>query len=83
MKAQVSSVLRYGLKNGDVEERYLHFTDLSRDRTANALFQHAVIRNRMEPMEGEDKKSIYMRIFLEIIDVMVTNTSDRLVTYQS
>jgi hypothetical protein len=76
-KAQVSSVLRCVSKNGDTEERFLHFTELSRERTANALFQHAVVRNRMEPMEGEDKKSIYMRIFLEIIDVMVTNISDR------
>jgi hypothetical protein len=41
MKAQVSSVLRYVSKNGDVEERFLHFTDFSRDRTADALFQHA------------------------------------------
>jgi hypothetical protein len=40
MKSQVSSVLRYVSKNGD-EEIFLHFTDLSRDRTANALFQHA------------------------------------------
>jgi hypothetical protein len=28
-------------------------------------------------MEGEDKKSTYMRIFLEIIAVMVTNISDQ------
>jgi hypothetical protein len=28
-------------------------------------------------MEGEDKKSICMRTFLEMIDVMVTNISDR------
>jgi hypothetical protein len=64
-------------KNGDVEERFLHFTDFSRDRTSNALFQHAVTRNRMEPKEGEDNKSIYLRIFLEIIDVMATNISGR------
>jgi hypothetical protein len=28
-------------KNGDVEERFLHFTDLHRDWIAKALFQHA------------------------------------------
>jgi hypothetical protein len=31
----------------------------------------------MEPMEGEDKKSTYRRLFLEILDVMITNISDR------
>jgi hypothetical protein len=41
MKAHISSVLRYVTKNGDVEERFLHFTVISQNRTANALFQHA------------------------------------------
>jgi small basic protein len=42
MNAQISSVLRYVTKNGDVEERFLHFiTDISQHRTANAFFQHA------------------------------------------
>jgi hypothetical protein len=31
----------------------------------------------MEPMEGEDKKSTYRRLFLEILVVMVTNISER------
>jgi hypothetical protein len=43
MKTQISSVLRYSYvtENGDVEERFLHFTDISQDRTSSALFQHA------------------------------------------
>jgi hypothetical protein len=42
MKTQISSVLRYSYvnENGD-EERFLHFTDISQDRTSSALFQHA------------------------------------------
>jgi hypothetical protein len=31
----------------------------------------------MEPIEGEDKKSTYRRLFSESLDVMVTNISDR------
>jgi hypothetical protein len=31
----------------------------------------------MEPIEGEDKKSTYQRMFTEIIDVMVSKVSDR------
>jgi hypothetical protein len=38
---------------------------------------YSVKRNRMETMGGEDKKSTYRRLFLEILYVMVTNISDR------
>jgi hypothetical protein len=38
---------------------------------------YSVKRNRVEPIEGEDKKSTYRRMFAEMIDVMVTNVSDR------
>jgi hypothetical protein len=38
---------------------------------------YSVKQNQMEPMEGEDKKSTYRRLFLEILDVMITDISDR------
>jgi hypothetical protein len=38
---------------------------------------YSVKRNRMKPINGEDKKSTYKRIFTEMIDVMVANVSDR------
>jgi hypothetical protein len=37
----------------------------------------SVKRNRMESINGEDKKSTYKRIFTEMIDVMVANILDR------
>jgi hypothetical protein len=40
--AGVSSVLRHVTADGNVEERFLHFTDMSTDRSANSLFNHAV-----------------------------------------
>ncbi|XP_063231899.1 zinc finger MYM-type protein 1-like [Bacillus rossius redtenbacheri] len=42
VKSQLSSVLRYVTRNGDVEERFLKFVDVSDDRTANGLYQHAI-----------------------------------------
>lgn len=41
MKAQISSVLRFVSENGQIQERFLHFKDISQDRSANALFLHA------------------------------------------
>lgn len=40
MKSQLTSVLRYVSKNG-VQERFLHFTDCSKDRSASGLLEHA------------------------------------------
>jgi hypothetical protein len=37
---------------------------------------YSVKRNRMEPIEGEDK-STYRRLFPESLDVVATNISDR------
>jgi hypothetical protein len=37
----MSTVLRYLHKNGDVEGRLLHFTNISEDRSAVSLFEHA------------------------------------------
>jgi hypothetical protein len=42
MKCQLSSVLRYVTADGNVEERFLHFTDMGSDRSANSLFNHAI-----------------------------------------
>lgn len=39
-KSQLSTVLRYIDQNGDVQERFLHFSDISGDRSATALFEH-------------------------------------------
>ena len=41
MKSQLSSVIRY-VNDGSVEERFLQFTDVSSDRTARSLYEHAV-----------------------------------------
>jgi hypothetical protein len=38
MKCQLSSVLRYVTADGNVEERFLCFTDMSSDHSANSLF---------------------------------------------
>jgi len=38
---------------------------------------YSVKRNRMEPMEGQDEKSTYNRMFAEMIDVLITNFSYR------
>jgi hypothetical protein len=35
----------------------------------------SVKRNRMEPLEGEDEKSTYNRMFARIIDVLIMNFS--------
>ncbi|KAL4154101.1 hypothetical protein QTP88_001934 [Uroleucon formosanum] len=42
-KSQLSTVVRFVDKNGDVQERFLHFTDVSNDRFAVALFEHVKI----------------------------------------
>jgi len=34
---------------------------------------YSVKRNRMEPLEGEDEKSTYNRMFAEMIDMLITN----------
>jgi hypothetical protein len=36
---------------------------------------YSVKRNRMEPLEGEDEKSTYNRMFAEMIDMLITNFS--------
>ncbi|PNF41545.1 hypothetical protein B7P43_G12310 [Cryptotermes secundus] len=41
-KCQLASVLRYVTADGNVEERFLRFTDVSSDRSANSLFNHAL-----------------------------------------
>ncbi|KAF2899736.1 hypothetical protein ILUMI_06438 [Ignelater luminosus] len=40
--SQLSTVVRYVSAKGSVEKRFLHFTDVSSDRTANGLLQHAL-----------------------------------------
>ncbi|KAF2900298.1 hypothetical protein ILUMI_05884 [Ignelater luminosus] len=42
VKSQLSTVVRYVSAKGSVEERFLHFTDVSSDRTANGLLRHAL-----------------------------------------
>lgn len=42
-KSQLSSVVRFVDKNSDIQERFLHFTDVSNDRSAVALFEHVKI----------------------------------------
>ncbi|KAJ8896228.1 hypothetical protein PR048_001571 [Dryococelus australis] len=42
VKSQLSSVLRYVTRDGNVEERFLKFIDVSDDRTVNGLYQHAI-----------------------------------------
>lgn len=39
-KSQLSTVLRFVDNEGNCQERFLHFTDVSLDRTAQGLFQH-------------------------------------------
>ena len=41
IKLQLSSVIRY-VNDGSTEERFLQFTDVSSDRTALSLYEHAV-----------------------------------------
>jgi len=36
---------------------------------------YSVKRNRMKPLEGEDQKSTYNRMFAEMTDVLITNFS--------
>jgi hypothetical protein len=36
---------------------------------------YSVKRNRMEPLEGEDEKSTYNRMFAEMINVLIMNFS--------
>jgi hypothetical protein len=40
-KVQMSTVLSCLCKNGDIEERFLHFTNISENRSAVSLFGHA------------------------------------------
>jgi hypothetical protein len=42
MKCRLSSVLRYVTADGNVEERFLCFTDVSSDHSVSSLFNHAV-----------------------------------------
>jgi hypothetical protein len=42
MKCQLSSVVPYVTADGNVEERFLRFTDFSSDRSANSFYNHAV-----------------------------------------
>lgn len=42
-KSQLSTVIRFVDKNGNAQERFLHFTDVSNDRSASALFEHVKI----------------------------------------
>ncbi|KAF2897129.1 hypothetical protein ILUMI_09050 [Ignelater luminosus] len=42
VKFQLFTVMRYVSAIGSVEERFLHFTDVSSDQTANGLLQHAL-----------------------------------------
>ena len=39
-KSQLATVLRFVDKNGEIQERFLGFTDVSKDRTALGLFNH-------------------------------------------
>jgi hypothetical protein len=49
MKCQLSSAVQYVTADGNVEERFLRFTDMSSDRYASSLFYHAVeILNNFE-----------------------------------
>ena len=41
-KSQLSTVLRYVDKSGDVQERFIGFTDVSSDRSAEALYSHVL-----------------------------------------
>jgi hypothetical protein len=42
MKCQLSSFLQYVTADGNVEERFLNFTDMSSGRSVNSLCNHAV-----------------------------------------
>lgn len=42
-KSQLSTVLRFVDQNGQAQERFLHFTDISSDRSAAALLEHVKI----------------------------------------
>jgi hypothetical protein len=55
----------------------LNFESFCKEIVTTLPSIYSVKLNRMEPLEGEDKKSSYRRLFLEILDVMVTNISDR------
>ncbi|KAF0715097.1 zinc finger MYM-type protein 1-like [Aphis craccivora] len=46
-KSQFSTVVRFVDKNGDVQERFLHFTDVSNDRSAVALFEHNFVKRKL------------------------------------
>lgn len=39
-KAQLSTVLRYVREDGEIQERFIGFIDVSENRTANFLFEH-------------------------------------------
>ncbi|KAJ8865612.1 hypothetical protein PR048_033132 [Dryococelus australis] len=42
VKSQLSYVLRYVTRDGNAEERFLEFIDVSDDRTANGFYQHGI-----------------------------------------
>lgn len=41
-KSQLSTMIRYVSRPGNIEERFLFFSDVSSDRNANALSQHVI-----------------------------------------
>ncbi|XP_031329186.1 zinc finger MYM-type protein 1-like [Photinus pyralis] len=42
MKSQLSATFRYVTEDGNVQERFVHYTDVSSDRKADSLLQHTL-----------------------------------------